>query len=1532
MSSSSPTRLGRLTYKVGEYLVDAAKEPAAKKGAKASPRAMVAQIRQRVLEHEDGRDLPQATIDTLMLNALRMQTNRSQGDRLDDAQVLKLLEAIFGTRMPAKLGDLAPALEKAAAVAERVTQEEIKALTRGRPARATSVSGLEKELVGVAKLALLGEWPESSKSWLERAMRAGVGFDLLDRYHDLQRRYWEVTLETVPPKLEAMAAKGKWDSDLEAKYAEAAFHLSKGRFTLSNARGILERAGQKPPPAPATKSGTAPTPSLDHSAVRLAPDRSELLAEVSDKGDRLMSQFLGQIEAEANRALSKGETADFGQAVQKALDRRWSKIVAAVEAGFPKTVKGVDLRAAHREQRERLSDKATWQQRMIELAPDLRLGETFAGELAPSSVVYSGADEYARKERQELIESLVQVAPPAGRADEALLSKALDALDIQMLRELRSAGYTICVARHLVSNAEQDLTPLVGYADGLHRHDGPRPRITVRSYLRDGGLQLDASTLLHEIGHAYDLRIKGSMQRPLHLDDRLVEAFKVEHQALPSYFHEQGEFVAEALARYHADPERTAGLLPLTKRALDQLGMDRLSPDVAALAKLQASQVAEAAVNVSPEPYEILRKHERINRLRAQGNVPLEPMVLELDGSKDQGVEILAASLAHTLRMERSPDTLPFRNGEALVPVSAEVFNDRGKLQSTLRETLTDRRGTFLLLNELSKIPDGSPGFKIIAEHFERFGGIAHLMLQGSRTELDRFQALLPTAARARCTLDALTPAQVVENVVRRARAEGFELSAEAMSVFAARAGSGGLSRANDLWKNIKLTHAARMTEQMALVERDPKAAVRILARDVRDAPIPETKDPLKELEDKVGLGSAKTVINQILGHLKLGTDPSQRPRLNLLFSGNPGTGKTTVAELFTEILHERGALKRKKVAMPLLQDVVDGNPEANVKRLFEENKGGVIFFDEFHQLKDTEAGRRAFKAMIPYLGNAAFKDTVFIGAGYDEELKEMIRELDKGGERRFQNVPFDDYKPEELAKICDLMARSKHLELSPEARTAALGRIERERRCMMNFGNAGTVETVLNGAMNKCIERVAKLEGAGAKELIRLRPEDFAPDAVVSKEEVWKEIDALRGNEGLKKQLKSIGNAIDVARYLGEDPLASFEPYIVVAGPRGSGKSTLAHILARFFAAYDIVPTSKLVERAGPDLQGKFVGQTASEVKSLFRSAWGGTLFIDEVSGLAKAGGTFKDEVAKTMLPILENNRGRFIMVVADYPENINLFFNMDAGLESRFGLRLETEGMSGANAADGIVQWLEQNNRSVDARLRPTLEAYAARLAALPNFANGRDVRSVAGAIKNAHDAALGELLQTGKPPKDPRAILPVALETAFQEILSRKAAQNGAEPSRPTADEAQYATEVQARASARAKESPSRGGGKDEVLDALRAVNEAFADRFGNDPAALVAARADAGSDYARRLAEKLGVEPEEALRLAAETEKAIGKAVKVRSLKQRFEYHCPFCGGIDSKGCAYIDMPLDWKIANSLKKPWTETVEEVLGGRS
>ncbi len=1565
--SKEATRVGTASYRAAEHL----RKQLSGMQDNASPaavRTLVEEARTIYAQSLRGFDVPRAAVDRAIVDQLQDAENTSYlRNDLRRIPTLKLLETMFGKRFDRTVENLAPALQLASKLADAATQTELRALMRKSPVgKATTAQALAKELPHIAKLALLGEWPESSAGWLARATKVGVPLDVLERYFDIERVCREQRVRSIPERLCELARQGKWDAELERRYVDASCHLSVGRFTLSNARSLLETFQRENKGKQASKPTSANVTSRLAARVEVvdtdtdvgaigAPEHSELLSVLDEGGieaDRAMPnpvamegfnakarEFieaqLTRVERDANAAYGKDPSGDFAKIVSATFEASWKNIRAAATKLLPKTHRDPETREALAALRNALVDADNWRRHLVDARVDLRFGETFPADELPPAIEYAGVDEVARREREEILDKLVVVAPPANHLDEHLLRQALNAFDISALRSLAAAGYTVGVTRYLITNAESDMPVLAGFAEGVHRHDGPTPRIVVRTYWRDGALQLDTSTLLHEFGHAFDLRLGGSQNKPYHLDDDFIEALKAEYTAFGKSFETQKEFIAEAVHRFLADPERMRGQAWLTHQVLAK--NHRLAsfvPDREAIARLQAAQVSAPAVNISPDPFDFVRRLERVNDLRAKSNTPLAPYVLEIDGDRDQGGEILAASLAHAMRVARSPGHAPFRNGEELVRIPAATFNDEQALSAVLAQTLVAKRGSLLYIDELAKIPDNSPGFKLLASHVDQFGGVAPVLLQGTSGDLDRMRNLLPTAMRSRHVMDALTPAQIAENIERRARSEGYALSVEAKAAFTRRAAMGGMSAANALWKAVKEMQHARVDTQHDAATKDLAGAMRVVSRDVDAARVADVATPEHRLAELIGVGGAKRVVRQILGHVALGTDAKDRPRLNLLFKGNPGTGKTTVAEALAQLLYEKKYLQRAKVAMPLIQDLVSGDVMANVKKLFDDNKGGVIFLDEMHQLNNTPEGRAAFLAMIPYLGNERFADTVFIGAGYDDEMMELIREVDKGGEGRFTSVPFDDHGSNEVAQVFDLMISKRKLSVSPEVREAALARVEFERRCMMNFGNARTVKNVIDGAINRRIERMAEASEKGAVDpaLSELTVADFAPEPVVSKEAVWAEIKALRGMREIKSQLKAIANAIDVARALGEDPITSgaVSTNIVLKGPRGTGKTTLARILAKFFAAYGIVPTAKLVEKTGADLQGEFVGQTAGAVRKLFAPGWGGTVFLDEISGLAQAGGTFKFEAAKKMMTIIENARGRFINIIADYEDKIDLFYALDDGIESRYNLTLTTEPLSPEDARDTAKDMLEARKRTIADDELTLIRDAVAQFAHLPTYASGRDVRNLVDKIMTEHNNVLAGLIADNKTPANPKQILREAVVKACDAYTSAKLKSSSAKAVVKDEDGEAYATRTATRAATPAKPAQSGPGADDKVMKALELVNGIFAPQFGNDPKALAAARADLDSPYMRALASALGVSPEEAERAIGRVEEKLKDPLVIQKIVERFEFVCPYCKNTNGPNCAYINEPLEWKIANSLKKPWKETVSEVVGG--
>ncbi|MBX3169974.1 MAG: AAA family ATPase [Candidatus Eremiobacteraeota bacterium] len=1139
-------------------------------------------------------------------------------------------------------------------------------------------------------------------------------------------------------------------------------------FLSQSAPGLASvEAETKPVDAKATETpAAAEKPKLDEaSAAELKKVKDNVTGQVEPDWAR-------RLDEEVAKGLEAGKLPDPKELSGQLFAQSWSDWEGKI-AGAVKENEKVSALTAE-QQAEQLGEEAMKKWAESTPAP-LTFGETFVARTVEPGQL-SGADDKDREARTRVINNMAKAQLPADGRDTELLRQVLDVLPTAVLTDLEKSKYTVTVTRDRVSNAHAKLEgkmengALTDMNEGaLILEDKQNPRILVRSHWKRGQLEIDPATLLREIGRAYD--------RSGQLTKYLADSFKNEVAGVPKQYQANAaDFTAEMFVRYNMDPERCGRQFPLATAAFEKAGWNKQKFNLKAMADLQQSH--DPVVNISPDPYQELRTLEELNKVQKAKGVPVLPYRFEIQGDANHNVGELIDRLGEVLREARSPGLPKYSPGEGAVRIPAATFNNPADLEKFLNEQVQSGRGTFLVLDELGSLQADSPGFATLSKYVERFGGQTPLLLQGSGSDLNRLREALPTAVQKRFTTSPLTAGMITELVSQNAASEGYDLSSEAKQALAGKAKDGELGQMFALWNGVKTSQTDRTTELLPFLKANPIGVRRVLTSDVKNAKMSREKDPLEEMERLVGLGNAKKELRAVLAQVKLQKQQeefgmtAERPRLNLLFEGNPGTGKTTVAKLFSDALTRVGYLKNNKFKEVRVQDLITGRkPEENVKKLFEENKGGVIFLDEMHQLKDSPEGRLAFRAMIPYLGHPEYADTVFIGAGYKGEMRDLIRDVDDGAERRFTSVPFDDYSKEELGKILDKMAVDKQRVIDEPTREAALMRLERERRKMKNFGNAGSVASMIEIAIKKQTARLSEGEVELTREaLMGLIPEDFAAERVLTPEEVWKEIDALEGLDTLKRELRTICASIEYDREMGNDPLDSFEPYFILDGPPGTGKTTMARLIVKLMAAYDIIPSAGLAESQGADLQAGFIGQTTTKVQKLFESMWGQGGFIDEIGGLARAPEAFQADAAKTMLKQMEDHRGRFILVVADYADRVNEFLNVDPGIARRFGHRFSLEPLSVEGGVRSLCKQLGAKELTLTEEVTTLIGARMNDLHAAPDWASSGDVRKVLNSIVTKQKTAFMNARKAGRQ-VDPKELLPEAVNAGFDSLIKEK-----------------------------------------------------------------------------------------------------------------------------------------------------------------
>lgn len=268
-------------------------------------------------------------------------------------------------------------------------------------------------------------------------------------------------------------------------------------------------------------------------------------------------------------------------------------------------------------------------------------------------------------------------------------------------------------------------------------------------------------------------------------------------------------------------------------------------------------------------------------------------------------------------------------------------------------------------------------------------------------------------------------------------------------------------------------------------------------------------KDAYQTLSEMIGLKEVKDIVEQILAAFRIQKIRSsmgleqQKTSLHMVFTGNPGSAKTTVARLFAEILSKEGILETGDFVECGRAELVGkyvGWTAPAIQRQFRLARGGVLFIDEAYSLvddRDGSYGDEAINAIVQEMENHR-NDTIVIFAGYPDKMKAFLNKNEGLKSRIAFHVNFPDYGADELLDILTLMADKKGFELSPEVKDKCRN-IFASVCQQKDFGNGRFARNLLEQALLKQSQRlIAENEGKeiGKNELLCLRPEDFEVNA----------------------------------------------------------------------------------------------------------------------------------------------------------------------------------------------------------------------------------------------------------------------------------------------------------------------------------------------------------------------------------------------------------------------------------------------------
>ncbi|MCR5365813.1 MAG: AAA family ATPase [Prevotella sp.] len=526
--------------------------------------------------------------------------------------------------------------------------------------------------------------------------------------------------------------------------------------------------------------------------------------------------------------------------------------------------------------------------------------------------------------------------------------------------------------------------------------------------------------------------------------------------------------------------------------------------------------------------------------------------------------------------------------------------------------------------------------------------------------------------------------------------------------------------------------------------------AVQVEESDIRGY-VPEERsleDILSDLDRYIGMDEVKKAVREIaftvhnnVQRAQRGLGEQEKSGIHIVLTGNPGTGKTTIARKLGEILESIGYLDsghvvevdRSKMVSPY-----QGETPKVVDRLCDKAMGGILFVDEAYTLaplsqsgdKDQQ-GTQALEQLMKRMEDDRGKFVV-IAAGYRQEMDNLFR-INPGVRSRFSYfLNIDDYTPDQLYQIMCVFAKEKKYVFTPEAEELTLKMIsELYNSRGKDFANGRTMRQIFDKIVSKQAERLQKVDISTLtnEQMMTIDTADIPYDApkAVDYTECLAKLNGMVGLAAVKKEISNLAAFLNLQIRRGETNTFQGKHYVFSGNP-GTGKTTVARIMADVFRTLGILSRGQLIEADRAKLVAGYSGQTAIKTNQLIDSAMGGVLFIDEAYTLKSSDqDSFGAEAIDTLLKRLEDDRGKFICIVAGYTDQMHDFIDTNPGLKSRFTQTIHFDDYTPDELTEIFINLAKGKNFTIDEETQGAIHRQFEQLYLRrdKNFGNAREAR---------------------------------------------------------------------------------------------------------------------------------------------------------------------------------------------------------------